>query len=467
MTETLPEIKPVSTKGAGLAAIQHSLRSLVDPGHMPQQYSVSGADDTAIQAERQRLLEEDAFTSAQERWRKDAEMLAARHVLPLQKPLNALLWEWHQAFVPLIQEELVRVRAAEKDGKVAGASERCMYGPFLRLLPPEKIAAIVMVELLKTHNSFGHFGLKTSHAVMHVGSMLETEYFAQEIHSRKNAELFQHVKNRGKQTAGVSSNTRAAWELTVKRARESAPPGTEPLLSEWPVTVKVKLGAVLLTMLLHCAKAPAIRNGPDGKETSLDIPAFCHTYQYFKGKKLGVIRLDMGLLQRLSTERLGHGVLGRLLPMVVPPRPWRTCDDGAYYYARPPAVRTKYSREQRDYVRTASSRGDLKELFEGLDVLGRTAWKINRPVFDVVVKVWNSEEEFAAIPPVVRDVALPPEPPASDNPMPRYKWLAEAREIRNAARNSHSQRCSVNFKIEVARAVSSQLFYFFLCGNDH
>lgn len=420
---------------------------------MPQQYSISGTADAAIQVERQRLLEEDAFTSAQERWKKDSEMLAARHVMPIQKPLNALLWEWHQAFVPLIQEELIRVRAAEKDEKMAGASERCLYGPFLRLLPPEKVAAIVMVELLKTHNSFGHLGLKTSQAVMHVGTMLETEYFAQEIHSRKNAELFQHFKNRGKQPVTISPHAKM-WGFTVKKARESVPPGTEPILPEWPVTVKVKLGAVLLTMLLHCAKAPVVRRGPDGKETSLDIPAFCHTYQYFKGKKLGVIRLDITLLKRLSSEPLGHGVLGRLLPMVVPPRPWRTCNDGAYFYARPPAVRTKHSREQKDYVKTASARGDLKELFQGLDVLGSTAWRINRPVFDVIVEVWNSEEAFAAIPPVVKDVVLPPEPPLSENPKLRYKWMAEAREIKNEARNFHSQRCSVNFKIEVARAVS-------------
>lgn len=421
---------------------------------MPQRYPISGTADMAIQVERQRLLEEDAFSSAQERWRKDAEMMAARHVLPLQKPLNALLWEWHQAFVPLIQEELIRVRAAERDDKVSGASERCLYGPFLRLLPPEKVAAIVMVELLKTHNSFGHLGLKTSQAVMHVGTMLETEYFAQEIHSRKNADLFQHVKNMGKQTTGIFPSAKMAWGFTVKKAREAVPPGTEPILPEWPVTVKVKLGAVLLTMLLHCAKAPAVRPGPEGKETSLDIPAFCHTYQYFKGKKLGVIRLDMNLLKRLSIEPLGQGVLGRLLPMVVPPRPWRTSEDGAYFYARPPAVRTKYSREQRDYVRTASARGDLKQLFQGLDVLGSTAWMINRPVFDVLVEVWNSEEAFADIPPVVKDIILPPEPPPSDNPKLRYKWMAEAREIKNDARNFHSQRCSVNFKIEIARAVS-------------
>lgn len=208
---------------------------------MPGQYSISGKDDPSIQTERQKLLEEDAFSSAQARWKTDHEAMAARGVLSVNQPLNSLLWEWHQTFVPLINEELARVRIAEKDEKVAGATERCLYGPFLRLLPPEKIAAIVMVELLKVHNVAAAGGLKTSRAVMHVGNMLEAEYLAQEIQKKQNKALFGHLRNKD-QLGEVFKKDKLAWVSTVKYARESISESEiRNILQEWPVTIKAKV----------------------------------------------------------------------------------------------------------------------------------------------------------------------------------------------------------------------------------
>lgn len=207
-------------------------------------------------------------------------------------------------------------------------------------------------------------------------------------------------------------------------------------------------------MLLHCAKAPATADGPNGDPLSLGIPAFYHTYQYVKGKKLGVIRLDPNLLKRLGTEELKAGILGRLLPMVVKPREWQAFNDGGYYYTQVQAVRTKGSLEQKQYVQTASRRGDLKALFASLDVLGSTSWRINRRVFDVVVEVWNKEEAFGDIPAASKDFVLPPEPAMSDDPKVRHKWVEEVKMMKNEVRNNHSQRCSINFKVEIARAVS-------------
>lgn len=162
-------------------------------------------------------------------------------MLSVHESLNSLLWEWHQAFVPLIEEEINRVRAAEKDTQSAGASERCLYGPFLRLLPADKIAAIVMVELLKMHNTAAVSGLKTSRAVMHMGNMLEAEYLAQEIQKKKNADYFAHVKNKDK-LAELFNNDKMAWRNTINRAKAGvAPEVLDDILPEWPVTVKAKV----------------------------------------------------------------------------------------------------------------------------------------------------------------------------------------------------------------------------------
>jgi DNA-directed RNA polymerase len=117
-------------------------------------------------------------------------------------------------------------------------------------------------------------------------------------------------------------------------------------------------------------------------------------------------------------------------------------------------VRTKASKEQDIYVQTASNRGDLDQLFQGLDVLGQTAWRINKRIFDVVLHVWNEGQKFADIPPRDTGLDIPPEPAPNENPRVRMEWVKEVRRIKLLEKNYHSQRCNINLKLEIARAVS-------------
>ncbi|KAL7270076.1 DNA-directed RNA polymerase [Rhizina undulata] len=460
---SIPEVVATQVRGAGLAAVKQSLRSLIDVDYIPTE-PVAGSDDIAFQIERQKLLEEDAFDSAQERWRRDHEALASKGIISMPESINSLLWEWHQALVPLIKEELNRVREAEENPGIdsAIAAERCLYGPFLRLLEPEKVAAITIIELLRLQNALGMSdGMKSSRAVMQVGKMLEQEYLAQEIQKKKNRNVLGLLQN--EDMTEIFQN-RTLFARKVKLAREKLseePYPTVGLLPEWPSRVKAKVGAVLISMLIHCAKTPVTRTRPDtGEDVTLAHTAFYHSYEYVKGRKLGVLKFHPDIVKRLGSEPLRKGMLGRLLPMVVQPRPWISWNDGGYYYAVNRVVRTKASREQEIYVRTASERGDLEQVFAGLDVLGRTAWRINRPVFDVVLEVWNKGEAFADIPAMGKDLELPPEPAPNADPMVRFRWVKQVKELTTEKKNHHSQRCDINFKVEIARAFLFEKFYF-------
>lgn len=210
---------------------------------MPLREYEMSAEDLEFQIERQKLLEEDAFDSAQERWKKDHEAMSEAGVLNINKPINALLWEWHQGFVPLIKEELVRVKEAEeRKTKPAGSVDRCLYGPFLRVLKPEKTAAIVMVELLKIHTTVGASdGLKTSRAVLHVSRQLEMEYMAQEIRNKEKAGILGHLK---KHEMAEFFRRKAASSIVIAKARENLEKAPEPtlgMLPEWPTTIKAKV----------------------------------------------------------------------------------------------------------------------------------------------------------------------------------------------------------------------------------
>jgi DNA-directed RNA polymerase len=210
----------------------------------------------------------------------------------------------------------------------------------------------------------------------------------------------------------------------------------------------------LISMLLHCAKIPVTKMNPStGEKMTQHQPAIQHAYEFVKGRRLGVLKLHPDVVQKLGSEPLRGSSLGRNLPMLVPPLPWLSWNDGGYYYTRSRVVRTKSSKEQNIYVQAASNRGDLDQLFQGLDVLGQTAWRVNRRVFDVILQVWNDGGKFAEIPPRDINMELPPEPAPSSDPKVRMAWLKEVRELKTEEKNNHSQRCTINLKLEIARAV--------------
>ncbi|TGZ84706.1 DNA/RNA polymerase [Ascodesmis nigricans] len=458
----IPEANPSVVKGLSLASVRQSLRSLIDPDAMPSPHAYPD-DDASFQVARQKLLEDDAYTSAQEVWKKDHESLAQMGLAQLSGNVNALLWEWHQTMVPLIMQELDRVALAEEDTTAVAAADRLQYGPFLRLMPPEKIAATTILEIVKLQNSAktGE-GIKSSSAVLQVGNILEQEYYAQEISKKKHRDLIGNMDRAELQELFSNArkfrmNFRKSQKIAQEKNQQEA---NADMMFSWPAAVKAKLGAVLISMLIHGAKTPVTKLGKNNQKVTQMHPAIYHNYEYIKGRRIGILKLHPELIRKLAQEPLRRGVFGRLLPMLVPPRPWLAHDQGAYYYTKSRMMRTKYSKEQELYVQAASERGDLEQVFEGLDVLGQTAWKINRRVFDVVLDVWNKGEEFADIPGRDLVIDLPHEPPPGCDFRERAKWIMEMREAKIDMQNNHSQRCSVNLKLEIARAFLFERFYF-------
>lgn len=121
-------------------------------------------------------------------------------------------------------------------------------------------------------------------------------------------------------------------------------------------------------------------------------------------------------------------------------------------------MRFKESQEQQTYLRQASSLGNLELVYAGLDVLGSTPWRINRRVFDVVLKVWNSGERLCKIPPAVYDIPEPERPENLDSdPKARIVYLQRQKMYTSSKANNHSDRCNVNYKIEIARTVSDEV----------
>ena len=68
------------------------------------------------------------------------------------------------------------------------------------------------------------------------------------------------------------------------------------------------------------------------QSSSESQPAFYHNYEYVRGQRLGVIRLNPMVAERLSRDDLKVTLHPRHLPMLTKPRPWLEPDEGGYMY---------------------------------------------------------------------------------------------------------------------------------------
>ena len=127
-------------------------------------------------------------------------------------------------------------------------------------------------------------------------------------------------------------------------------------------------------------------------------------------------------------------------------------------------MRYKECMEQLSYIKEASALGNLELVYASMDVLSSTPWRINRDVFDVVLQVWNSGQRLGKLPPAEFDEPEPERPEHYDSdPKARTIYLMRQKQYINAKANNHSDRCNVNYKIEIARTVSTDLSVRIAC----
>jgi DNA-directed RNA polymerase, mitochondrial len=117
-------------------------------------------------------------------------------------------------------------------------------------------------------------------------------------------------------------------------------------------------------------------------------------------------------------------------------------------------MRMKESSEQNSYLKEADSRGSMELVYAGLDVLGKTAWKINKAVFDVTLEVWNKGLDYPSIPPLNLKQTMPDPPPDTTDMKAKTDYAVALKKLAQERSAHHSDRCSTNYKLEIARTVS-------------
>ena len=468
-------LKPTDQKGVGLDHLKKALSALSDPESLPPLDSFGGTPEEKEQQlafARQLRLEQDTFDSAIERWREESKHIRSMGIPTAlsQRTVGAMMWDWHSALVPLIEDEIRKSIDAEKNKEISSTNhERCKYGPYLQFLSPEKLSAATILTTISIMNIEDHkergLGPRLARVVQAIGVSIQDESIAEVLRTSKQNNYWRGLsgKNRLEQLITLVKSRQGydSRNKLVARARASLEHSAIDKV-QWTSDIKVKIGALLLYQLMNVAKMEVRAKDPVSGEEVQDIqPVLFHAQQYIAGRRVGIVRFNSAMATKLSKEPV-DAWLSKHLPMTVEPRPWTSCQDGGFLYHKTDAVRVKDGdRQGRKYHMIAAERGDMDQVFKGLDVLGKTAWKINAEVFNVMLEAWNTGEPIASFPPEDPPRDYPPEPAFDSDRAVRARWLNQIKSIENEAQGYRTQRCFQNLQLEVARAYLNEKKIYF------
>ncbi|CAE6492233.1 unnamed protein product, partial [Rhizoctonia solani] len=481
----VPEARPVqvskpNSDGTISSDLPYNLRSL-----RTNLETVQSSPEAALWA-RQLELETSAYDTTMERLRHEMEELEKLELGAASKLKNPTLqqwmYQWLQATETRLEDDIKALTNKEKTTKPSANNPlESPLSPFLRLLDTSKLAMITILELMRLHGTGGvSEGMKTSRALIAVGRAVETECLAvwskkrgvklgdvvsapRSMKTRKGKppkakpEVIEIIEEERTGTSRASENPEQLAEAVVD-TESPIVANMESSMPEWTQVVRVRVGSFLVDSVMNSAYIKRNGTNESGENLCEEQPAFMHSYEYVRGKKLGVIKLNPVVGEKMARDPIRETLHPRHLPMLVKPQPWEDYDKGGYLKLRSTVMRIKDSPEQLSYLKHASAAGHVDFVYECLDALGETPWRINDKILNVVLQVWNEGKGMAGIPPIQLDIEEPPKP-EEDDPRARATYLLKLKSILTDKRNNHGERCNVNYKLEVARAFVNDEFY--------
>ncbi|RAL46781.1 hypothetical protein DM860_005060 [Cuscuta australis] len=418
---------------------------------------------------RQVKIETEAWEKATKEYRELLEDMCAHNLAPNLPYMKSLFLGWFEPLCKRISEE----QQLYRDG-----SSRAEHLKYIDQLPADMIAVITMHKVMGSLMAGGEHGsAKLVHVANALGDAIEQEVRIHRLLKRK------------KQTKG-SKDTNKSVNVNGETSMEEEPNGvaedeqnlqrkvtnlikknnlravrrvldSQDHLKHWEPNVKVKVGSHLVELILQTAyiqpQTEELSDGPPDVR-----PAFVHTSKTVsnqaKGpsRRYGVIQCDLSVLKGL--ERSARHMLIPYMPMLIPPIKWKGYDKGAHLYLPSYVMRTHGARQQREALKRAP-RKQLESVYEALDTLGSTRWRINKRVLSVVDRIWSSGGRLAGL--VSRDDIPLPDQPDSEDETVLKKWKWKVGTIKKENRERHSQRCDIELKLAVAHKMKDEEGFFY------
>ncbi|NXI38007.1 RPOM protein, partial [Galbula dea] len=403
----------------------------------------------------------------QERFRQQLEMELENTITiesvesakPLSQPaiaarqlLATLRSQWHGSILQALQ------KSKKSMSRFKTVSRYNIIYPYLCLLPEEEYVGI----MLQTLNSISPQGESLAVLARELGYKVYNRYITQRKLRSCQLEKVQEIYGGyihllAKDSQPESYLPREYWEKLVAEA------GFGPSLNlkdcSWPYVLLMRLGMHMLEILVQAAKMP--RNILNPRLEPKLIPVLYHIYSFRSSWQVGLIKPHPIFSQILSDA--AETLLtfnSSAIPMLCPPVPWTSPSFGAFLLNDTKLMRFVDGVVQHQLLLEQCPPVNLHPVLDALNQLGNCAWKINKPVLDIIISIFNDKgNEKLDIPPPVSEA---PKPPVASSSLSTLN-KAQKHELllcRKKAAEMHSLRMDALYKLSIANYLRDKVFWF-------
>jgi DNA-directed RNA polymerase len=332
----LPDVRIVNSKSGGISFVKDSLKEL---SILTENNSINQSELYQIQIK----LERDCLGAMMNKMKLEREQLKTLMQTGNISSIKSELLNWFDVLHNSIKEvfDSILIKGGNKvyfenfmlSGRetlgLRDINDCQFYASVLSILKPEKIATIILQELLKIQsyesysdiNEFGSVvtvrGTKIVSLAASIGNSLQREIFADQIAKKpflKKSKLSLPKLNQIFESKVTLDRTMRKIYSEMENDQEAIQDGWIPA---WSPSLKVEIGTFLL--LIAC-KVLKLNN----------FPVFEHKIVVFNSKKLGIIKLNDDVFEKLVSDKSFAVLEAWAMPMVVPPKPWLTIRSGGY-----------------------------------------------------------------------------------------------------------------------------------------
>ncbi|XP_077237659.1 DNA-directed RNA polymerase 1B, mitochondrial-like [Tasmannia lanceolata] len=431
-----------------------------DLGHKQQKpMGGMGQGKYVMLRRRQVKIETEAWEQAAKEYKELLVDMCEQKLAPNLPYMKSLFLGW---FEPLT-DRIVAEQDLFREGK-----NKVAYSQQFDQLPAEMMAVITMHKLMGLLMTGGENGCaRVVQAACQIGEAIEHEVKIHRFLEKTRKKTEKEKKNEGGELDSVTKEQEILRKRVTDLMKKQKLHQVRKIVKgqdhskPWGQEIQAKVGSRLIDLLIQTAYIqPPVDQLADGPP---DIrPAFRHSLknvmkeQQKISRRFGVIECDP--LVRKGLDRTARHMVIPYMPMLVPPQHWTGYDKGAYLFLPSYVMRTHGARQQREAMKRAP-RTQLHPVFEALDTLGKTKWRVNKRVLSIIDRIWASGGRLGDL--VDRDdVPLPEMPDTEDEAeIKKWKWKVKGTKKENSER--HSQRCDIELKLAVARKMKDEEGFFY------
>uniref|UniRef100_A0A0E0HUC3 DNA-directed RNA polymerase n=1 Tax=Oryza nivara TaxID=4536 RepID=A0A0E0HUC3_ORYNI len=373
-----------------------------------------------------------AWARAADEYRELEREMLDRRLAPALPYVKSLFLGW---FEPL-RDAIARDQEVQRRKRV-----KHVYAKYLLLLPADKVAVIVMHKMmgLLMSSKDGVASVRVVQAAHCIGEAVEREFkvqtFFQKTRKKSAGENDLALeKEQAKCRKRVKSLVRRRKLTEAQKIVQQ-----EIELEEWGTESQVKL------LYSHqLTKHQRV------------LQIFDQHLNTRLKKKHWVIECDP--LVHEGFESTARHVEIPYLPMLVTPKKWKGYDTGGYLFLPSYIMRTHGVKDQKEAIKSVP-RKQLRKVFEALDTLGSTKWRVNRRVHNAVETIWSRGGGIAGL--VDKENIPLPERPETEDPDEIQKWKWSLKKAKKANRELHAERCDTELKLSVARKMREEDGFYY------